>query len=111
MRAEEIVLGALAYNCGRIHMTMRDDARHIVNELREAGLLLEWRTDVENIPLDLDSTVIAMIKGKAHRIEYDAELNAFIVPEPKCDFWREIHLSYIDAFAIIKLPEQTNDMA
>ena len=57
MKAEEIALKAVAeivHPDAQQVLTgaMNVAARHIVNNLRKSGLLLEWRTDVENAPDD-----------------------------------------------------------
>ncbi len=75
-----------------------NQARIIVKALREAGILLEWREDMENAPLDefilaYDGYSVRSVERLRDRRWHETGSAGF-VPE---------------RFAIIKPPEQTND--
>ena len=102
MKAEEIVSNVFDryFECvgGRDEDLHEFLEREIPKRLREAGLLLEWRTDVENAPADeqiiaYDGYSVRSVEHLHDNLWYEAGSAGFVP----------------DRFAIIKPPEQTND--
>lgn len=85
-----------------------------VTAFREAGLLLEWRTDVENAPDGTNNVVILhdgvhTTKGRCLMTEGRSHMTNTVWETVENDSYGEVFTMEPTLFAIIKPPEQTND--
>lgn len=108
--AQQVILQALVYTAGRSHFSFKDDAKYITQSLREAGLLLEWRTDVENAPVGCIALVSIPDAEIPELAMLDRQYGWCRLPTPdgKHRFVKELALSPQPTHvAFIKPPEQT----
>lgn len=89
-------------------------AKLTVQAFRSAGLLLEWRTDVENAPDGTNNVVILhdgahTTKGRCLMTEGRLHMTNTVWETVENNSYGEVFTMEPTHFAIIKPPEQTNE--